>query len=155
MAGEAVQDELRDYLSALDVSHPNKFGSTNRSHYFQDKADTLTLDVDSEAAILTIEHPFSQTLLGGDIHAKDKLLTIPAREESYNHSAADFTDLRFIMFQSGAKALAQKSTGLVFFWLKDVVHQDPMPDALPEISEMEDVATKALDDWWQNVVGGD
>ena len=54
VAGEAVQDELRDYLSALDVSHPNKFGSTNRSHYFQDKADTLTLDVDSEAATLRL-----------------------------------------------------------------------------------------------------
>lgn len=41
----------------------------------------------------------------GTINMKDKLLTIPARAEFYGQKATNFTNLRFVMFSSGAKAL--------------------------------------------------
>ena len=41
----------------------------------------------------------------GTINMKDKLLTIPARSEFYGQKATNFTNLRFVMFRSGAKAL--------------------------------------------------
>lgn len=39
------------------------------------------------------------------IRAKEKLLTIPATAEAYGRRAGEFSDLRFVMFPSGAKAL--------------------------------------------------
>lgn len=41
----------------------------------------------------------------GTIEMKDKLLTIPARQEFYGHRAGEFDNLRFVKFASGAKAL--------------------------------------------------
>ena len=53
----------------------------------------------------------------GTITMKDKLLTIPARQEFYGKKATDFDNLRFVMFKSGAKALVigKGGTGIVDF----------------------------------------
>ena len=38
-----------------------------------------------------------QQLYGGEIHMKNKMLTIPAMEQFYGHRAGEFTDLRFAL----------------------------------------------------------
>jgi len=112
---------------------------------------------------ITIDHPknpgaVNQRYYGGTITAKDKLLTIPARQEFYGHSAREFSNLRFGMFKGGTKFLYvgqggteqdqnwgtnkqvkwQRKRGLgaraammIAYWLKDSVTQKPNFDIIP------------------------
>jgi hypothetical protein len=98
---------------------------------------------------------------------KDKHLTIPARPEFYGHSATEFTNLRLAVFKSGAMALVigaggagrvnfqtgrersvsgagVRSTGMVAFWLRSSVNQDPDPNVIPSAQRLADVALNAV-----------
>jgi phage gpG-like protein len=61
--------------------------------------------------------------MGGVINMKAKLLTIPACEDAIRHTASDF-DLAFswpIFVSTGKKALVERSSGKVYFWLRESV----------------------------------
>jgi hypothetical protein len=148
VAGDACLLYLQEWLDDLGNTHPNKFGAP-RQFYWEMLSKGTTLDVDGTGATITIPAPFGQSYRGGDIYPKTaSLLTIPARMESYGHRARDFSDLHFIKFKSGAKALAQDDTGLVYFWLASSVHQEPHPELLPTDDQITDVAVNAIGDWW-------
>ena len=150
VAGDACLLYLQEWLDDLGNTHPNKFGAP-RQFYWEMLSKGTTLDVDDTGATITIPAPFGQSYGGGDIYPKNaSLLTIPARTESYGHRARDFSDLHFVKFKSGAKALAQDKTGLVYFWLCEHVFQEPHPELLPTDQQITDVAVNAIGWWWQN-----
>lgn len=123
--------------------------------------------VSDESFMVSIDHPdkpgsMRQRYHGGDIRAGDKLLTIPARAEFYGHSATEFTNLRFVQFASGAKALVigaggvgrvdfatgtersvrgagARSQAMVAYWLRDSVHQDEDESVVPTEQEYMEV----------------
>jgi hypothetical protein len=122
--------------------------------------------------VVRIDHPtksgaMRQRYYGGDIHAKDKLLTIPAREEFYGHSPTEFTNLRFVQFASGAKAFVIGKGGvgkvdfetgtehrvhgagaraqcMVAYWLRDSVHQEPDNAVIPSAQDYSDAVMLRL-----------
>ena len=148
LAGDAVEVMLKDYITMLNTTHPNKLGG-ERTGYYLDIADGITLEVDQEAATITIPSPFGYSWLGGDIYAKDKLLTVPARAEAHGHRAGDFDFLHFGMFKTGTKFLADPD-GMIYFWLCDHVHYDGDPTLMPSTREIEEEAANAVENWWMS-----
>ena len=92
---------------------------------FYDKAARGTsYEVTETGAVVSVDNPdapgaikfaYNQGQEGRiRIESKGKLLTIPAREEFYGHSAGEFDNLKYVQFgKGGAKALVI-STSLVF-----------------------------------------
>lgn len=74
--------------------------------------DAVTLSSSSKYAAI---HQY-----GGTIHAKDKLLTVPASPEAKNHFASEF-NLVFVEMKSGLKGLMDTQRGKFMYWLKDHV----------------------------------
>ena len=119
--------------------------------------------VDDTSFVVMIDHPtkpgaMRQRYHGGDINAKDKLLTIPARAEFYGHSPTEFTNLRFVQFASGAMAFVigkggvgrvnfqtgtehrvhgagARQQAMVAYWLRDSVHQEPDASVVPDAQD--------------------
>lgn len=108
-----------------------------------------------------------QRLKGGPIAAVNaKYLTIPARAEAYGKSAREFSNLRFVAFASGAKALVETDHttiaygrgrkdgtrkvsgttrgGMVMFWLKRSVNQQPNRGVIPSDVDMGRTAVEGL-----------
>lgn len=102
-----------------------------------------------------------QRYRGGTIRAKDKLLTIPARQEAYGKRAREFDNLTVAVWRNSSggftKALVEAEAttlkrsrrkgktqfkdsgrvgGLVVYWLVESVTQDPDPTVLPSESEL-------------------
>jgi hypothetical protein len=110
---------------------------------------------------------------------KDKMLTIPARQEFYGHSATEFTNLRLAVFKSGTLALVvgKKGVGrvdfatgreknvrgagaraqsMVAYWLKKEVTQNEDKSVIPEAQEYADRCTESLGvsfDQWKAMKG--
>lgn len=130
--------------------------------FYTTTADAVTWSSNQNSAVINVDNPNAPGAIAfrynrGEagnvtINAKEKLLTIPAREEAYGHKATEFTNLKFVMFHSGAKALVvgpggsdlynfatgkekkgvgPRSAALVMYWLKSSVVQQADPSIIP------------------------
>ncbi len=147
----------------LTQDHLNRLGPNKRgwpsTEFYKGAAAGTTWDRTEEGIVVAIdneEHPraMRQRYYGGKIRMKDKLLAIPARQEFAASSPTEFTNLRFVQFHSGAKALvvgtggvgrinsktgnerAVKGAGaraaaVVAFWLKEEVDQKGDKSVVP------------------------
>lgn len=137
---------------------PNKQGWPSTGFYKAVAGNVKSVDSQGEFSVL-VDHPqkrgsMRQRYHGGTIHMKDKLLTIPARQEFSGRKATDFSDLRFVMFASETKALVigkkgaglvnfatgkssnprgagARERGMVAYWLKEEVTQDADHGVIP------------------------
>lgn len=161
--GRSIQETLVRHFNELandSVHHKtaDSFGA-GRTGFYEQAADAVSLvnpEIEPEGVSVSITGPrgIAQRLFGGPISRADGgYLTIPARTEAYGKRAREFSDLEFILFgRTGTAALAQKETGLVYFWLVREVTQAPDPTVLPEEEEMLNPAIaqaqKFIDDLW-------
>lgn len=160
----------RDHLDALP---PNR-QFPERSTGFYRKAEVTTEQSEGGFSVL-VDHKdkpgaMRQRFYGGDIFAKDRLLTIPARAEFYGRRAGEFDNLRFVMFgKGGAKALVvgkggvelvnwhatgsgprrlkgagRRERGMVAYWLVDHVFQEGDVGVIPTIDEYKNACTLEL-----------
>ena len=141
LLGRAGVNLLREHFVQLDSSRPNALGG-ERTHFYSSAAEGTSFTVDAEGALLAVNKiGIRQRYYGGTVEAKDKLLTIPARAETYGHRASEFNDLRCITFKSGAKALVELPAAkgdklVVMFWLRESVTQRADPTVLPSDEAM-------------------
>lgn len=173
---KAAADVVRGHLKGRDNTHANKLGG-KRSHFYWNAAETVQGTATADGAIVTINHlGLRQRWLGGDIYpVHAKMLAIPARAESYGVPPKEFPgDLTVIKFRSGAMALVKdeqthtvddagsyvlrsaakgqrrtrkKTVGLVEYWLKDHVYQEPDPDVLPSPKAILEAVTEAASEY--------
>lgn len=160
--GGATMRMVQQHLSNLS---PNKMGWPSQGFYkkaadgtsFQITPDGFVIHVDNEEAPGAMKHQYNGGQEGRTtISMKDKLMTIPARQEFYGSAAGQFANLKFGMFKSGTKFLYvgtggadrincqtgkssanQKGIGAraamtIAFWLKESVEQDAKPKVLPK-----------------------
>jgi len=141
--------QLRRHFQERETDGPrNRFGAPS-SHFWADVRESVgEARVTADGAEVPIAHPaIAQKVFGGTIAKAAKKLAIPARTEAYHKSPRLFSDLRVIPFRSGATALVKdavklergqrgigrkRDAGMVFYWLKDEVHQAADPRALPD-----------------------
>lgn len=168
IVGTAVTLEVQRHLNALP---PNKRGWPS-SGFYKDAARGTTWDETPDGVVIHVDvegkpGAMRQRFHGGTIRMKDKLLAIPARAEFYGHSPTDFTNLRFAVFRSGAKALlvggggagrvdfatgrernvsgaGARAAGVVAYWLKESVEQEGDPSVLPSQERIAAVAVGAV-----------
>jgi len=160
----------KDYLNNLP---PNRRGWPSTGFYhgaalgttWESTPEGIAILIDNENAPGAMKFRFH----GGTISMKDKLLTIPARAEFYGHRAGEFSNLRFVMFKSGAKALVigtggtdrlnamtwktgrgtRTGTGartamMIAYWLVESVTQDGNPDVVPSQDAYKETAIQAV-----------
>lgn len=175
----ACADVMKGHLQARDGTHANKMGG-RRSHFYWNAAQTVKGEATAEGAEVSVNYlGLRQRWLGGDIYPINaKYLAIPARSESYGIPPKEFPgDLTCIRFRSGTLALVkdevsqgtddagnfqQKSAergqrksrkrtiGLVEYWLKDHVYQEPDPTVMPSPQDMLNAATEAASEYLTN-----
>lgn len=171
-----VKAEMARRCVELTSSHvsglsPNKQGWPSTGFY-KAVAENVKSEDRGDGFSVLVDHPekhgaMKQRYYGGTIHMKDKLLTIPARQEFYGRKATDFTNLRFIMFASGAKALAvgtggtgrvdfstgiehgvrgagKKAVGVVAYWLKESVDQEGDKGVIPTEQQYQNQCVNVL-----------
>jgi hypothetical protein len=139
---------FRDHLAALP---PNRLGKS--TGFWANAARATHAEATASGCVVSINHlGVRQRFHGGEIKpVNSKYLAIPARSEFYGARARQFTNLRFILFKSGAAALVineggsekitslgasksaggKKSAGTVAFWLVKSVNQRPDPGVIP------------------------
>jgi hypothetical protein len=145
------------------------YAGAARGTSFETTPDGVRISVDNENAPGAMKHQYNQGQSGKTtIVAGGKLLTVPARAEFYGHRAGEFTNLRFVQFASGAKALVigqggasrvnfqtggesnkgigARSAAMVAYWLVDSVEQDSKPEVLPTRDQYFNVIHSALND---------
>lgn len=138
--------------------------------------DGARILLDNEDAPGALKHQYNQGQDGRTtINMKDKLLTIPARSEFYGHSAGEFSNLRFVMFASGTKALVigtggaervdfgggrsntkgigARTRSMVAYWLKESVEQDAKPEVLPTKETYLNACRMAIEDGLAQMTG--
>lgn len=166
--GTACALLTKNHLNALP---PNKMGWPSTGFYkgaargtaWEPTQEGIVIKIDNENAPGAMRQRFH----GGTITKKDKMLTIPARAEFYGQKATDFTNLRLVVFHSGAKALvigkggvgivdfgtgkekSVKGAGarqamMVAYWLRDSVTQKGNPGVIPSNSDFVSVAKEAV-----------
>lgn len=136
-----------------------------RGTAWEKTSDGVAIMIDNENAPGAMKHKFH----GGTIHAKDHLLSIPARQEFYGVSPTNFTNLRFVAFKSGAmafvigrggvgrvnfetgaehnvKGAGARSAMMVAYWLRESVYQAPNPGVIPKPEEFANAALSAISD---------
>ena len=172
IAGMAMKEAVQQHLYAIasDAEHhrtADSLGAVRTGLYTKAADHTHDPEVEGEDVAVAIEDEngaLAQRYFGGDIAAPEgHLLTIPARTEAYGKRAREFSNLRLIMFPSGAGALVEREAtvlrggkrgaralagslagsrkgdkigGLLFYWLVQSVHQDPDPSILPTDQEL-------------------
>jgi hypothetical protein len=178
-----LQDAVGTRLKRLTQDHlrslPNNAQGWPSSGFWEGAARGTGWEPASEGIIVTVdnrEHPGAMRFrfnggVDGDItiNMKDKLLTIPARAEFYGFRATGFTNLKFVMFKSGAKALVigtggagkvnfetgnesdvkgagARSAGVVAFWLVESVTQKANPRIVPSGEQYVAEAKRAVMD---------
>lgn len=138
--------------------------------------DGIEVTIENEDAPGAMKHQYNRGVAGKTtITATDKLLTVPARAEFYGHRAGEFSNLRFVQFASGAKALVigkggselvnfstgrgsskgigARSAMMVAYWLVDSVTQDAKPEVLPTGDQYMQVIKVALNDGLAQLTG--
>ncbi len=176
--GGRLQDRRRMHKAIATAALPvveRKFvenSSTNRNRFgtrggFWNRMLSGTYATgDDSSAIIRMPREVALRYFGGTVTPKaSKNLAIPARAEAYGKSPRDFSDLRFVMFRSGAKALVQADQskigyrkgkrgqttvrgpergGLVFYWLVTEATITGDRDLLPTPEELADAAIESL-----------
>lgn len=171
-AGRAALAMTKAHLNGLSG---NKMGWPSQGFYqgaargsaMVSEAGSIRISVENYDHPGAIKHQYNRGQDGPTfIVAGDHLLTIPARAEYYGHRAGEFTNLRFVMFKSGAKALVvgtggnsrtnfktghesskgigKRTAGMVAYWLKDMVEQAAKPEVLPTRSQYSEVVKLAV-----------
>ncbi|HEV2207308.1 MAG TPA: fibronectin type III domain-containing protein [Verrucomicrobiae bacterium] len=161
VGGRAAANLLRQHLFDLDGSHANAMGG-RRTHFFADGARSVQNPaVSGGLASVVVNHVgLAQRWLGGTIRAgagtssatgsATKYLAIPARAEAYGRRPGEFHDLVFEKTKTGGMLVQALQTvltraqggfktrqtgGLVMYWLKTEVEQEPEPDVMPSEQE--------------------
>ena len=172
----AVKLLLVNYFTDLNAERHRSGGPAARTGFYADAARSVNaapVEVEGKSALISIDKiGLAQRLLGGTIRPlpPHKFLAIPAREEAYDTTPADYTDLTFVPRGNGKAMLVQalKTTvdwkekrrkgstvsdyartvgGLVMFWLVPEVEQAPDPTVLPADEAMEQSAFTAMDEF--------
>lgn len=171
--GPGVTRLVFDHLVARDSSHPNRLGGA-RTHFYSQAAQATTWEAQGGDVRISIAHlGVRQRFLGGVIRpVSKKALAIPARTESYGKTPAEYTDLKLVVFSSGAAALVQADQtlvrfvkskkdgtikvkrvggrgGLVMFWLVKSVRQAADPGVLPTKQALAAEAVRTLENLWR------
>ncbi|HEX7860815.1 MAG TPA: hypothetical protein VF773_10840 [Verrucomicrobiae bacterium] len=149
--GRRLANDLREHFRLRQLNGPrNQFGAPS-SGFWSDIRDSVNDgELVNDGVVVTISDPrFVQKFYGGTIKGDGKLLAIPARAEAYGRSPRNFPFLKAVFFRSGAIALVEtertklrrtktgfkgsavQTAGMVWYWLKEEVHQDRDPNALP------------------------
>lgn len=175
--GEYCADWTANHLNALP---PNKMGWPSQGFYAA-CAKGVAFTWTNNKTTVTVDHPeipgaLKHQFYGGTINMKDRLLTIPARQEFYGQRASSIQGLKFVMFRSGAKALVVgdegankfnwktgrfrgikgagvRSQAMVAYWLKESVDQDAKPGVLPTPEEYAQVAEEAVLNFFDEQTG--
>lgn len=156
--------------------HVRSLGTNKRgwpsTGFYAEAARGTTWDETADGIMIEIDNPshpgsMRQRYYGGEIHMKDKLLAIPARAEFYGHDPGEFTNLSFVPFGSGARALVigkggvgkvdfstgrernlkgagVRSEAMVAYWLVESVDQKADPNVMPNMKQLSDVAIGAV-----------
>lgn len=176
---QTVKNRMAEACVRLTRSHllangTNKQNWPTTGFYPAVARDGVTATQTANGFDIAIDHPekpgaMRQRFYGGVINMKDKLLTIPARQEFYGHGAREFSNLRFGMFRTtGTKFLyiapggtsrvsaktgrtTTKGTGaraamMIAYWLKESVEQDADPDVIPTEDDYGEVVLASLYD---------
>ena len=191
LASRMLRDETGKKTTEMTQRHlrqlpPNKMGWPSLGFY-KDAAngtdyvttdDGFVISVDNENAPGAMKHQYNLGQEGRTtINMKDKLLTIPARQEFYGKSAGQFANLRFGMFANGTKFLyigqggadrvnfqtgrshsdqrgiGARSAMMVAFWLKESVEQDAKPEVLPTKETYLNACRMAIEDGLAQMTG--
>jgi len=172
--GLAITQLTQDWVRNLGT---NKRGWPTTNFYAKAASNAAFVET-ADGVMMSIDHPdkpgaMRQRYHGGTINMKDKLLTIPARAEAYGRTATSFDNLRFVRFNSGAMALVigqggtglvnfstgrsrsvrgagVRAAGLVMFWLKESVDQQPDETVLPPDEAYVEAAQEALAEFYEN-----
>lgn len=154
-AGEGVETELHKHFDSRDAE-----GNKNnwpRSHFWLRMVKDVTHfqgATNTEATVSIASRAFLQKLHGGEIRAEGKKLAIPLTAEAKAKGSPREWDERadlFCISVHGNAFLVRKRAGekkLDFlFVLKDSVHQDPDPKAMPAEGVLEEAINKAATDF--------
>ncbi len=169
--GNAAKEVIKDHFAQLsnDEAHhrsARSLGATPTGYFARASDATHDPQLENEGVSISIDLAgIAQRLFGGTIEARPgSFLTIPARTEAYGKRARDFTNLRLIIFPSGAGALVERDAtvarggkggrqtklagslggtrkgdaigGGVYYWLVRSVTQGPDPSVLPADEEI-------------------
>ncbi len=161
--GRAVVKLVQDNFHTLPPNHQN-FPSTG---FWQRAADATRYDLDPEGVRVSINQTgVRQRFLGGGIKPKHgHYLAIPAIAETYDHTPAEFGNLKITRAPVSTDADSHRALALVpetltieksqpvnpnsvFFWLVASVYQEANPRVLPTdeacLTAAMNAATQAL-----------
>lgn len=176
VVAEDVAIAIQDHLRRLNAERANSLGG-ERTNFYAHAAESVTHHAVDGAAVVSIGwQGIRQRFYGGTITPQDKQwLTIPARSETYGHTAREFSNLRFVLFSGQTAALvkssgfeqtesvdaagnvsvtprkkrALKDEGLVMFWLVKSVTQAPDRSVLPSDEELRAVSAQSIRDYFE------
>lgn len=153
--GNRLEEELQEYFFTRN-SEPNKRGWRKTGWWSGVAKDTALTKVDERGATVTIAHSegFATRLQGGSIRPKEaRALTIPAVEEAYGRSVAEYEAAtgRKLFRPAGARYLAyskNESLTVVYFLARQVsITADP--NALPPIDDLVNSLTQESEDYFK------
>jgi len=164
IVGRAAQNEVRNYLFAINLQRPNKLGGT-RTNYFSGAAESTEFNADDKGTAVVNIHQVGMRMkyTGGKIvPRRAKNLTIPARSEAYGKTAKEFDNLQ-VVFGRGRKAIGlaeRESTdisvgkkkvknkgsrgGGMMFWLVKEVNVTADKTVMPQPDDILKASGKAL-----------
>jgi hypothetical protein len=161
-AAMGVARLVRGHFRARENDH-QKFSGGSPTHFWAQAARSVSLQGGDRAVMVTIsKQGVRLRWAGGDVVARDKLLTLPATGEAYGKRAGEFHDLEYAVIK-GVPCLRQAAQtlvawgrkrkdgsrgvksgggigGKVFFWLVETTHHAEDPSVLPDEQEMLDAA---------------
>jgi len=173
--GEALTEYTKQYIRSLP---PNEMGWPSQGFYGSAAGGTsyatnpggFVISIDNPKAPGAMRYKYNKGQDGRTtIHMRNKLLTIPARQEFYGHSAGEYANLQFGMFKSGTKFLyigqggadrvnfatgkshsnqrgiGARASMMIAYWLKESVEQDAMPEVIPSPEEYTQKCTEAIE----------
>lgn len=162
--GRDVAEVLRGHFTHRQTDGPrNRFGAPSLEFWKDMMKAVDDGEASREGVTVGISNPaINQKVFGGTIHAKGKLLAIPARTEAYGRNPRDFANLKAVFF-GNTLALVQKEEGsthresniggkndlgMVFYWLKESVTQAADADALPSDDKVWAAILEATQDYF-------
>lgn len=158
VGGRAVATHLRKHFSRLDAERPNQLGGP-RSHFYGQARNSVQNpeDTGTNEATVSINHVgIAQRYFGGTITAKNAgALTIPIHPAAHGQRARAFGKLDLIPTKNGNALLVtpatgkgkNKTPGTALFLLTKRITQKPDPSVLPEQTELESVAARAVQEY--------
>ena len=154
-----VEDRVIENLQAKDQT-PNKLGGS-RTHFWLNASRTTVVTADDAAGQISIPgngggvrlHYLGGTVVAGANGSGKKWLTIPARAESHGKTVSKFFDGDFgkgkWLFNRNRNpyAIADRATGVVYFWLTKSATIKKDPSVLPSTEIMRSAAASAAADY--------